>query len=87
MLWDATLLALIHPSNLCDRSTSQAPRQFIDIGEMTPRGRALTVGLCVPDIDEAVIRRTVIMIRQYKRLRHGRHEFGEATAAPSPHPE
>lgn len=48
----------------------------IEIGEEGRRGRALTVTLALPRFDLPAIRKTIIMIRQYKRLRRGRHEFG-----------
>jgi hypothetical protein len=35
------------------------------------------VGLAVPLIDAATVLRSMIMIRNYKRLRPGRHEFGD----------
>jgi hypothetical protein len=51
-------------------------KQFIEIEDhaRTPR---LRVGLNLPCIDDAAILRTIIMIRQYKRLRPGRHEYGD----------
>jgi hypothetical protein len=67
-LWKATLLTIPRTA------TGSA---YIEIGELTPEGRALTVGLDLPAIDEPVILRTIVMIRQYKRLRGGRHDFGE----------
>jgi len=74
--WDATVTTLSawarrHPA-------SRALRPFIDVGPDGPRGVALTVGLNVPAIDTPVLRKTVIMIRNTRRLRRGRHEFGEA---------
>lgn len=36
----------------------------------------LEVGLNVKQIDKAVIERTIIMIRQYRRLQSGCHEYG-----------
>jgi hypothetical protein len=52
-------------------------RQFIEIGEETAEGRRLTVGLNLPAIDEPAVRKTMVMIRNYKRLRCGRHDYGE----------
>jgi len=52
-------------------------RPFIEIAAPTTNGRAVHIVLDVPAIDEAVILRTIIMMRQYRRLRVGRHEFGE----------
>ena len=37
----------------------------------------ITIGLNVPKLDAAVIEKTTIMIRNYKRLQTGRHEYGE----------
>ncbi len=62
--WEATVLSL-----------SGEGDQFIEVGEPTAHGRALTVGLRVAAIDEPTLRKTVVMIRRYKRLRRGRHEF------------
>ena len=41
--------------------------------------RSITIGLNVAAIDPPVLLKTTIMIRKYKRLRVGRHEFGEQT--------
>ena len=38
---------------------------------------SLTAALNLPAIDEAAILRTIIMIRQYKRLQPGRHQYGD----------
>jgi hypothetical protein len=51
-------------------------RQFIAIGEPDGAVFPLHVGLNVGIVDAPVLARTVIMIRRYKRLRRGRHEFG-----------
>jgi hypothetical protein len=53
-------------------------RNFIDIGHATSRGRQLRVGLSLPCIDRPAIEKMLIMIRNYKRLSLGRHEYGEA---------
>lgn len=75
ILWNATL----RPA---DRAAAPAAgtASSIDIGEMTAAGRTLTVTLDIPAVDEPAILRTIIMIRQYKRLHPGRHEFGGKTA-------
>jgi hypothetical protein len=81
-VWDATLFTLAHfyrehrlpiPPNTCSA--------FLVIGSETRHGRALRVVLDIPLIDEPVILRTIIMIRNYKRLQSGRHEFGETRSA------
>lgn len=70
-MWDALVLALDPADN--------AP-QFIEIGETGRTGRRITVGLKVAKLDEATLLKTTIMVRNYKRLRRGRHPF----AVPAP---
>jgi hypothetical protein len=77
--WEATFTTL---ANWQVEHPSDGPgRNFIEIGEETTHGIALTVGLNVPCIDIPTIRKAIMMVRQYKRLARGRHEFGET---PSP---
>jgi len=58
---------------------SPAPqRNFIEIGDESEHGLTLTVGLNVPCIDAPTVRKAMMMIRQYKRLARGRHEYGPA---------
>lgn len=78
--WDATLLALPGSPSLDAESATRAPRpDYIDVGEVGEHGRRLVVALAIPAIDDAAILRAIIMIRQYRRLRRGRHDFGHAT--------
>ncbi len=63
--WDATF-------QVAQRNQPNA----IEIGTEEPDGVQLTVTLALPRFDLPAIRKTVIMIRQYKRLQRGRHEFG-----------
>jgi len=51
------------------------PKQFIDI-QMVKHGYLLEIALNLVQIDQAVIERTIIMIRKYKQLQPGRHEYG-----------
>lgn len=73
--WDTTLLTLKAWS---DTHPEQPARQnFIDIAESdTASGIPITVGLNLPYIDLPAVRKTMMMIRQYKRLRRGRHNYG-----------
>ena len=48
---------------------------FIDIGQPGSNGVPLRVGLQLACIDIPAIRKMIIMIRNYKYLRRGRHEF------------
>lgn len=58
------------------RQHSGESRNSITIGDETDNGRPLRVILDVPAFDLITIHKTIIMVRQYKRLRPGRHEFG-----------
>ena len=83
IIWDTTLLTLTHYH--ADQPQSAQPvvrTAFLEIGGETARGRAIRVALDIPRIDEPAILRTIIMIRHYKRLRPGRHEFGEPRTFP-----
>ncbi len=51
------------------------PKQYIKI-KASNEGYQLEVGLHVRQIDLAVLERTIIMIRKYKRLQIGCHLFG-----------
>ena len=79
--WNAMIMTLAHvcreqPKG-AHKDKTAGLRQFIEVGETTGDRRDLVVGLNVSCIDEQVIRKTIIMIRQYKRLREGRHEYGD----------
>jgi hypothetical protein len=72
--WDALLITL----EAWQREHPDSPvlQNFIDIGDETAEGIALTVGLQVDRIDLPAVRKTMMMIRQYKRLRPGCHLYG-----------
>ena len=78
-IWDAHLYTLAYyVEKVAELSQPDAShRQFIDVGEMSEMGRKLEIGLNLPKIDEAAILKTMIMVRQYKKLHCGRHEYGE----------
>jgi hypothetical protein len=85
VVWDTTLLTLAQFHAQQPESIRPTVRSaFLEIGGETARGRAIRVALDIPRIDEPAILRTIIMIRNYKRLHLGRHEFGEPRALP-PH--
>ena len=76
IIWDAYLQTLsyyVSKHSLQDQPT----RQFIEVGDSGEAGRLIHLGLNLPKIDEPVILKSLIMVRQYKRLSPGRHEFGE----------
>lgn len=71
--WNACIMTL---AAYRDSRDPGAARQMIEIGDESTDGIELTVVLDVPVIDAPTVRKTVVMIRNYKRLRPGRHEFG-----------
>lgn len=72
--WDATFFTLHHWRRVHPQETTQ--QNFIDIGEEGGNGIALVVVLNVPQIDLPTVRKTMMMVRQYKRLSRGRHYYG-----------
>lgn len=77
VVWNMTLVTLMHfqQEDTKEKHTKKSG-QFIDIKENPDFTFDLRVGLELADIDEAVIKKTIIMIRNYKRLAIGRIEFG-----------
>ena len=79
IIWDAHLYTLAYyvyeVANLSQMGA--ATRQFIHVGDEGKTGRKIEVGLNLSSINEPTITKTMIMLRQYKRLTHGRHEYGE----------
>lgn len=71
VIWNARL-SVLPPS----AEGSPPPRQFIEVTRRDALNYDLDIGLAVSRIDRATILKTIVMIRQYKRLRPGRHEFG-----------
>lgn len=79
VIWDATLMSLTYYLGKLAASgrSNPAARQFIDVGSNSASGRRITIALQIPAIDEPTIRKAMIMVRQYKRLAPGKHEYGE----------
>lgn len=75
--WDATLLTLERYHAEQPHSSQAVQRSpFLEVGAQTTSSRALRVVLDVAQIDEPTILRSIIMVRQYKRLSLGHHDFG-----------
>lgn len=88
VLWDTQLITLreIYRQGLAvgkylEKDTISLP-QFIEIHEKDAAELALTVGIDVSTIDIPTVLKTIIMIHNYKRLRHGRHEYGPSHLFP-----
>lgn len=69
VIWQAEIRCLYQQPSLS--------RSYIDIKPPLDGKRPVTVGLPLRQIDRAAIIKTITMIRGYKRLMHGRHEFGD----------
>jgi hypothetical protein len=68
-VWDAHLYSLEY--------LKEQTRSFIEVSqEAAEDRRKIVIGLPLPVIDISAVEKTIIMIRQYKRLHSGRHEFG-----------
>jgi hypothetical protein len=81
IVWDAYLHTLAYYVN--EHSLKgQSMRQFIEVGDVGENGRRIRIGLNLSLIDEPVILKSIIMVRQYRRLAPGRHEFGESVDFP-----
>ena len=77
VIWNATVMTLEHYNQCAARRGEAGSRQqFIDIGERQGDLPTIDVGLELERIDTQVLHKTIIMIRKYKRLHTGRHEFG-----------
>jgi len=82
VLWEAQIqtLASYHAQYLNDKSEKERAREvysFFEISEPEKSVARLHVVLAVPLIDEATIKKTMVMIRCYKRLNVGKHVFGK----------
>lgn len=81
VVWDAIIQTLDHYFKHTFKDTLEPGqcvplKQFIEIA---PRSNDLhlQIGLNLDEIDDAAIKRSIIMIRKYKRLHVGRHEYGD----------
>lgn len=88
MVWDCQFVTLAWEAACCKQSRQAAAartqRCFIEVGQPDRHGVPLRVGLDLPCIDIPSVEKMIIMIRNYKCLRRGRHEFGRAGVNPEP---
>ena len=88
ILWDTHLITLreIYRQGLAEGKYSEnnlvSLLQYIEINEKDAAELSLTVGINVATIDTPTVLKTMIMIHNYKRLRHGRHEYEPAYQFP-----
>ena len=72
IIWNTQLHTL---QSLAQIQQQNQQQQFIHIQNEQELYR-LEIGLYLKQIDLAAIKRTIIMIRHYKNLRSGRHDYG-----------
>ncbi len=77
VIWDATVMTLTcYNARQAQENKPAVQRQFIDIARTGDIRRRIVIGLGLKNIDMPALMKTIIMVRQYKRLHTGRHEFG-----------
>ena len=72
--WLATLHALLESQST--GLAHQPAANYIEIDAAGTDAVPITVGLPVERIDPPTVRKAMVMIRRYKRLRRGRHKYG-----------
>ena len=73
VVWNACVRTIDEYSQ--NHQVAKDPMQFIEINA-EDGVYFLQVGLNVEVIDKPTIERTMLMIRKYRRLQQGRHEYG-----------
>lgn len=73
VVWNACITTLTE--YVRQNPASDVSKQFIDIQQQNGCFM-VNVGLNLDQIDRATVERTIIMVRKYKRLQRGRHEYG-----------
>lgn len=72
VIWQATIIAM-------DRLTA---RPYIEIRTARDEAPNVEIGLPLDAVDEPAILKTIIMIRHYKNLRRGRHNYRGIAKSP-----
>jgi hypothetical protein len=79
VVWNACILTLRRvQQGMQPGGNGTGLRQFIEVGQVSGGEGEVKVALNVPAIEAATVRMTMLMLRQWKRLGPGRHEYGEA---------
>ncbi len=79
VVWDARVMTLQHHCrSLTPQERRAGVRQFLAVGPILEGAASVIVALNLSRIDEPAVLKTIIMLRQWKRLKPGRHEYGEA---------
>jgi hypothetical protein len=85
VVWDAAIYTLVRHQQECGRvptATNFSLRGLMLIEPASPHTYRLDVALNVPLIDEPVIKKTIVMVRNYRRLRIGLHTWGMRASHP-----
>lgn len=86
--WQCTLQTLdqyyqqLVSNNKVDRNTPVTLQRFIDITDSDSPTPSINIALDVDIIDEPTIRKTIVMVHNYKRLHEGHHPYGAAYTFP-----
>ena len=73
--WDTHFYTLESYISL-NNDNNIADKQFIDIEPIDESNFKLTIALKIPEINHQNIKKMMIMVKQYKNLSLGRHEYG-----------
>ena len=78
VIWQATIMTLEHYRQHASARGHRPGglRQFIEVGNMEGPVQHIRIGLSTRVIDIPTILKTMIMVRQWKNLDYGIHEFG-----------
>ena len=88
VIWQCTLQTLEHhyQSLIATQQISETEnvmlKKFIQIQDNKSSTPHIHIGLDVDCIDEPTIRKTIIMVHNYKKLHAGRHEYGTSYRYP-----
>ena len=75
VLWQATLVALNVEAVTWDLERSRPGKQYISVSVEDADSPQVEIGLSVDVINEPTVLKAITMLRQYRNLRRGRHEF------------
>ncbi len=85
VVWEVRLMTLRHYYQTLPMAKRRPDvRQFIEVEPVSNGTGSATIALNLPRIDEPAVLKTMVMLRQWKRLRPGRHEYGEANRFGTP---
>lgn len=73
VVWNASISTMAEYAR--HHVVAEDPKQFIDIRQVNDT-YCIDICLNINQLDKAAVERTIIMVRKYKRLRLGKHEYG-----------